>query len=245
MMLKLFSKKNKKKQKESYSMNYGVSLLAHDDPTNVISEQFNTIRTNIQFSSVDTKLHSILFTSAAPSEGKSTVSANLAVSWAKQDEKVILIDADLRKPTIHKTFNQSNQSGLSNYLLGSANLDEIVKETKVPNLYVITSGPIPPNPSEILASKRIGNLMEELQNRFDLLMFDAPPVNSVTDAQVLATKIDGTILVTPQGVAEKHAVAHAKKLLDTVHANILGAIVNQAEIDKSSNYYGGYYGIEQ
>ena len=238
--IKLFKKKTKKL--DNYSLNHGVGLVSYDDPTSMISEQFNTIRTNIQFSSVDKKLSSILFTSSAPSEGKSTVSNNVAVSWAKQDEKVVLIDADLRRPTIHKTFNVSNQLGLTNFLLGNATLEQIVQPTMVENLFVITSGPVPPNPSELLGSQRVSKLFDELKLSFDLLILDAPPVNSVTDAQVLATKVDGVILVVPQGLAEKAGVQHAKKALDTVHANVLGAIMNRIKSENASGYYGGHYG---
>lgn len=146
----LFKKKTTKI--DNYSLKNGVGLVTYDDPTSTISEQFNTIRTNIQFSSVDKKLNSILFTSSAPSEGKSTVSNNVAVAWAKQGETVVLVDADLRRPTIHKTFNVSNRVGLSSYLLGNASFEDVIQPTMVKNLFVITSGPLPPNPSELLGS---------------------------------------------------------------------------------------------
>ena len=236
----LFKKKTTKL--DNYSSKNGVGLVTYDDPTSTISEQFNTIRTNIQFSSVDKKLNSILFTSSAPSEGKSTVSNNVAVTWAKQGETVVLVDADLRRPTIHKTFNVSNRVGLSSYLLGNASFEDVVQPTMVKNLFVITSGPIPPNPSELLGSMRTKDLINRLEDKFGLLIMDAPPVNTVTDAQVLAAQIDGVIMVVPQGIAEKAGVAHAKQLLDTVHANILGVIMNRVTKEKSQGYYGGYYG---
>lgn len=243
----VFPFKKKRKRLDEFSLKHGVGLVTYNEPNNMISEQFNTIRTNIQFSSIDKQLKSILFTSSAPSEGKSTVSNNVAVSWAKQEEKVVLIDADLRRPTIHKTFDINNQNGISNYLLGNTNLEEIIKKTMVPNLYVIPSGPIPPNPSELLGSKRVEKLFLELQDQFDLLIFDAPPVNSVTDAQVLASKVDGVVLVVPQGLAEKSGVIHAKNALNMVHANILGAIMNRVSQEKMESYYGtkygGYYGV--
>jgi len=234
--------KNKSKKLDNYSLRHGVGLITFDNPNSAISEQFNTIRTNIQFSSVDKKLKSILFTSSAPSEGKSTVSNNVAVSWAKQGKKVILMDADLRRPTIHKTFNVSNRIGLSSYLLGNAELDEIIKPTMVQNLYVITSGPVPPNPSELLGSMRTRDLLTRLVDKFDLLILDAPPANSVTDSQVLSAQVDGVIIVVPQGIADKAGVIHAKEALEIVHANILGAIMNRVTREKSSSYYGGYYG---
>lgn len=234
--------KSKRKKLDNYSLKHGVGLITYDDPSGIVSEQFKTIRTNIQFSSVDKKLKSILFTSSAPSEGKSTVSNNVAVTWAKQGDKVVLIDADLRRPTLHKTFNVNNEVGLSNYLLGNANFTEIIKPTMVHNLYVITSGPVPPNPSELLGSMRTQDLLTRLSDSFDLLILDAPPANSVTDAQVLATKVDGVVLVVPQGIAEKAGVAHAKQALDTVHAHILGVVMNRVIRDSSQGYYGGYNG---
>lgn len=236
----LFKKKTTKL--DNYSRKNGVGLVTYDDPTSTISEQFNTIRTNIQFSSVDKKLNSILFTSSAPSEGKSTVSNNVAVTWAKQGETVVLVDTDLRRPTIHKTFNVSNRVGLSSYLLGNASFEDVVQPTMVKNLFVITSGPIPPNPSELLGSMRNKDLINRLEDKFGLLIMDAPPANSVTDAQVLATQVDGVVMVVPQGIAEKAGVAHAKQLLDTVHANILGVIMNRVTKEKSQGYYGGYHG---
>lgn len=237
--------KSKTKKLDNYSLKHGVGLITYDDSTSATSEQFNTIRTNIQFSSVDKKLKSILFTSSAPSEGKSTVSNNVAVTWANQSEKVILMDADLRRPTVHKTFNVSNRVGLSSYLLGNASFEEIIQPTMVNNLFVITSGPIPPNPSELLGSMRTKDLLTRLEDKSDLLILDAPPANSVTDAQVLAAQVDGVIMVVPQGIAEKAGVAHAKQALETVHANILGVIMNRVTKEKYSGYYGGYYGAEK
>ncbi|AKP65337.1 tyrosine-protein kinase [Levilactobacillus koreensis JCM 16448] len=242
---------NRKKKLEDTSLKYGVGLVTYTDPSGMIAEQFKTIRTNIQFSSVDSDLKSILFTSSEPSEGKSTVSNNMAVTWADQGNRVILVDSDLRRPTIHRTFDVSNRKGLTNYLSGNASLDEIIQPTMVQNLYVITSGPVPPNPAELLGSSRINTLIKELTDKYDLLILDAPPVNTVTDSQLLAARVDGTILVVPQGIADKNGVRRAKKMLETVHANILGAVMNRVTAQKSEGYYGGsyygggYYGAEK
>ncbi|WP_143461879.1 CpsD/CapB family tyrosine-protein kinase [Levilactobacillus enshiensis] len=237
----MFKRKNKKL--DDNSLKYGVGLVAYSDPSGMISEQFKTVRTNIQFSSVDKSLESILFTSSEPSEGKSTVSNNMAVTWADQGTKVILVDADLRRPTVHRTFDVSNRLGLTNYLSGNATLEEVIQPTMIKNLSVITSGPIPPNPSELLGSERTITMMSELVAQSDLLILDAPPVNTVTDAQLLAARVDGTVLVVPQGIADKAGVRHAKQLLETVHANILGAVMNRVTAEKSEGYYGGsYYG---
>lgn len=235
--------KRRKQRLDNTSLKYGVGLVTYTDPTGQIAEQFKTVRTNIQFSSVDRDLHSVLFTSSEPSEGKSTVSNNMAVTWADQGSKVVLVDADMRRPTIHKSFNVSNRAGLTNYLSGHLTLDDIIQPTIVENLSVITSGPVPPNPAELLDSERFKTLMRQLQAEYDLVVLDSPPVNTVTDSQLLAAQVDGTILVVPQGIADKNGVRRAKQLLETVHANILGAIMNRVTATKSEGYYGGsYYG---
>ncbi|GAB5055266.1 CpsD/CapB family tyrosine-protein kinase [Pediococcus parvulus] len=232
----------KKRQIDSESLKYGVGLVSVTDPSSVVAEQFRTIRTNIQFSSVEKKVQSLVVTSAEPSEGKSTVSSNLAVVWAKQNEKVLLIDADLRRPIAHRTFNLLNAAGLSSYLSNNAVYEEIIQETEVPNLSVISSGPIPPNPAELLNSRHINTLIERLKDEYDIIIFDAPPINTVTDAQLLASKADGVILVVPQGIAEKGSVTHAVEQLNKVHAKVLGTVMNRFKADKAPGYYGGYYG---
>lgn len=233
----------KKKQKlDNESLKNGIGLVTFTDPTSTIAEQFRTVRTNIQFSSVGKALKSIVFTSSAPSEGKSTVSNNVAVTWADQGKRVLIVDADMRRPTVHRTFSVSNAVGLSNLLAETGSLENAIHETIINNLSVMPSGPIPPNPSELLGSTKMAALLEQLTDHYDLVIIDAPPVNTVTDAQVLAARADGTILVVPQGIADKAGVRHAKQLLEAVQANILGAILNRATAKKSTGYYGGYYG---
>lgn len=232
----------KKRKVDNESLKHGVSLVSVTDPSSVVAEQFRTIRTNIQFSAVDKKIQSLVVTSAEPSEGKSTVSSNLAVVWAKQNEKVLLIDADLRWPTAHRTFNLLNAAGLSSYLSNNAVYEEIIQETEVPNLSVISSGPVPPNPAELLNSRHINTLIERLEDEYDIIIFDVPPINTVTDAQLLANKADGVILVVPQGIAEKGSVTHAVEQLNKVHAKVLGTVMNRFKADKAPGYYGGYYG---
>ncbi|WP_025024936.1 CpsD/CapB family tyrosine-protein kinase [Companilactobacillus nodensis] len=235
----------KKNKLDSTSQKHGVNLITYNHPQDVVAEQFRTIRTNIQFTAVDKKIKSIVFTSSEPSEGKSTVSNNFAVTCANQGSKVVLIDADLRRPTIHKTFGLDNKVGLSNYLLGNAKLDEILQPALVRNLYIIPSGPIPPNPSELLGSVRVKDLIKELESKFDMLVLDAPPVNTVTDTQVLATVVDGVVMVVPQGIAMKAGVRHARESLELVHAHIIGAILNRVTVQKSVYYGGEYYGAEK
>lgn len=232
---------NKRKKLNDFSQKYDVNLITYTDPRNSVAEQFRTIRTNIQFTAVDKKIKSIVFTSSAPSEGKSTVSNNFAITCADQGNKVILLDTDLRRPTIHKTFGLKNNLGLSNYLSGNAKLNEIIQSSSIQNLYVVTSGPIPPNPAELIGSDRLKHLLQELGKEFDLLILDSPPVNTVTDTQILATVTDGVVMVVPQGIATKLDVRHAKESLELVHANIIGAIMNRVTVQKTG-YYGMNYG---
>lgn len=217
------------------------SLITLTKPSSVIAEQFRTIRTNIQFSMVDTELKTIMVTSAAPGAGKSTVSANLAVTMAMQGKRVLLVDADLRKPTVHKTFKLPNQNGLTTLLTEKdVEIKDIAHRTPTEGLYVITSGVIPPNPSELLASNRMSTLIKEFEEVFDLIIFDTPPVIAVTDAQVMASKVDGTVFVINKGVANKEMVKKSKELLEMVKANVIGAVFNRVELSPDTYYH--YYG---
>lgn len=217
-------------------------LIAKKDPKSPITEQYRTIRTNIQYASVDQAIRSIVVTSTGPMEGKSTTTANLAVVFAQQGKKTLLIDADLRKPTAHYTFQLPNTVGLTSVLTKQAELMDAVHMTDVENLFVLTSGPIPPNPAELLASVSMEYLLKEAYNLYDFILFDTPPVLTVTDAQVLANLVDGSILVTSSGTTDRDSAIKAKELLSNANAKLLGAVLNNKKVDKSTHYY--YYYAE-
>lgn len=244
----MFEKKKKRKiQKLDQQQRQGTSLITVTKPTSVVAEQFRTIRTNIQFSMIDRDLKTIIFTSSGPYEGKSTVAANLASVFSDQGKKVVLVDADMRKPTVFRTFDIRNHTGLSTLITSrNARLEDVVQHVEEAGLDIISSGPIPPNPSELLNSNRMNEIIKLLESEYDLVFFDMPPIVSVTDAQIMATKTDGVVFVVRRGIAHTDDVKHAKELLDLVHANVLGVVFNGAEkkTDRSYSYYGYGYNLE-
>lgn len=229
---------NKKKNTENAER---PGLVVLNKPSSVVSEQFRTVRTNIQFSMVDETLRTIVVTSAGPAAGKSTIAANFAATFASDEKKVLLVDSDLRKPTVHKTFKVRNNDGLTTLLTDrNAHLEDVIYRTHSDGLYILTSGAIPPNPAELLASKRMEEIKQEMLDYFDMIIFDVPPLLAVTDAQVMASKTDGVLFVIPKGKANKEEVIKAKDLLDKVQANVLGAVLNR--VDKADDSYYYYYG---
>jgi capsular exopolysaccharide synthesis family protein len=215
-------------------------MISIKNPKSHAAEAFRTLRTNIQFSSLDNEIKAIVVTSTQPGEGKSTVISNLAVTMAQSGKKVLLIDCDLRKPSVHKKLGMSNQDGLTSLLAKEKNLEEVVQPTNINNFYVLTSGPIPPNPAELLGSKRMKSFIVELQGYFDMILLDAPPVLAVTDAQILSTLCNGVMLVAEYGQAEKHAVIRAKEAIDKVGGKILGLVINKVPSNSKSYYYYNY-----
>jgi protein-tyrosine kinase len=181
----------------------------------------------------------MLVTSAGPGEGKSTTSANLAVVFAQQEKKVLFIDADLRKPTVHYTFRLDNHVGLTNVLTKQVSLEKAVQSTEQENLDVLTSGPIPPNPAELLGSRSMEELLEQAFTQYDLVLFDTPPVLAVTDAQILANLCDGIVLVVSSGKTEIEAAQKAKESLVNAKGKLLGVVLNNKKTKDSQYYY--YY----
>lgn len=217
-------------------------LITKLNPKSPVSEQYRTIRTNIQFSSIDEDIRTLMVTSSGPGEGKSTTTANLAVVFAQQGKRVLLVDADMRKPTVHYTFGFTNTFGLTNVLTRQMALEEAVKSTNEELLHVLTSGPIPPNPAELLSSRGMKEFFDAALAAYDLVMFDTPPVLAVTDAQVLSNQCDGTILVISSGKTEIESAEKTKDLLVAAKAKILGVVLNNKKMNKNDNYY--YYGTK-
>lgn len=216
-------------------------LIVYNNPKSPISEAFRTIRTNIQFSNIDKRIKSIVITSSGPSEGKSTVISNLAITMAQAGKKVLLIDADLRKPRIHKIFGLNSYKGLTNVISYDLDYKEVIKFTPVDGLDILTSGPTPPNPAEILGSKKMKNFLKNVEEDYDLVLIDTPPIGVVTDAAVLATRCDGVILVCAVGQAIIDAAKIAKNSLEKVHANILGVVLNKVPMGERGYYRYHYY----
>lgn len=215
-------------------------LIAKLSPRSPVTEQYRTIRTNLQFSSVDTEMKSILITSAGPESGKSITAANLAVVHAQQGKKTLLIDADMRKPTVHYTFRLNNLSGLSNVLIGEEILEQAVESSGVDNLDVLSCGPIPPNPSELLASKRMRDVLEYAGKLYDTIIVDTPPLLAVTDAKILANIVDGSIFIVRSGITKTEEAERTIKSIQESKAKFLGVVLN--DVPKTKENYNYYYG---
>jgi len=216
-------------------------LVTYEQPKTAASEAYRLIRTNLKFSRVDGKLETIMFTSAGPGEGKSTTVANVAVTMAQSGQKTLLLDCDLRKPVQHKIFDVTNIMGLTNLLVEDLAVEEVVQETKVPGLDLITCGPIPPNPSELLGSRGMKDTLAALREIYDQILIDCPPVIAVTDAMVTGSLVDGVVLVVKAYDSNVDMVKEAKKLLANAGARVIGAVLNNVKPKGRDYYYYHYY----
>ena len=221
-----------------------LNLITHTNSKSPISEAYRTLRTNIQFSSVDKPIKTLMVTSSMMSEGKTTTLTNLAETFAQAGNRVIIVDADLRRPRVHQVFGVSNQQGLTNVLAGQVDLKDVVKVAGS-QINILTSGPIPPNPSELLGSTKMKELIQVLSDHYDIVVIDTPPVNVVTDAAVLSTLVDGVILAIASGKTEIESGKRALKSLEAVNANVLGAVMTMVPVTKKGYYSYQYYSYEE
>ena len=219
---------------------YPVELLLDKYPKSVVSESIKTLRTNLQFSTVDEEFKTLLITSSIPNEGKSFISANLAISFVQTGKKVLIIDCDMRKGRQHKIFKTSNTKGLSDLLIDDiANYSQYIKKTHIENLYLMTRGTIPPNPSELLNSKKNKLLIEKLKTKFHIIIFDGVPCNGLPDSIIMSTLVDKVLIVSREQFTPKSVLESTKDSLNKVSAPIAGIILN--DINKKSSYYSKYY----
>jgi capsular exopolysaccharide synthesis family protein len=216
-------------------------LISLREPKSVYAEAYRAVRTSILFSSPDNPPRVFAITSSGQQEGKTLTAVNLAVTMALNDKRVLLIDADMRKPRLHKVFGAENTFGLSNLIGGSPDVGMALKRTQVPTLMLLPSGPVPPNPSEMLGSVRLRKFLGLLREKFDMIILDCTPLIAVTDATVLSTQVDGVILVIKSGATRRKILKRAVKQLEDVQAKIIGAVLNQVNVKNSTYYYASYY----
>jgi capsular exopolysaccharide synthesis family protein len=217
-------------------------LITYEDPKSPVSESYRSLRTNIAYSAADKKIKSLLVSSPQPGEGKSTTTANLAIAFAQLRKRTLLIDADLRKPVQHNVFDQKRGPGLAEYLVGDIiDFDSLIHPTKVENLYIVTAGGLPPNPSELLGSAKMSELVDRLEDQWDMILFDSPPIVAVTDASMISAEIDGIAMVIKAGQTDRAAVDRALDTIKNVQAPLIGAILNGANPGTLAGKYSYYY----
>jgi len=212
------------------------------NPWSHVAEAFRILRTNLHFSALDYNLKSLLVTSPGPSEGKSTITANLAIVMAQTGARVVLMDCDLRWAEQHRLFNLSNETGLTNVLAGGMEISEVLRNTRLPSLKVVPCGHMPPNPAELLGSERIRVVLDELSAIADIILVDSPPTLMVADAAILSSVVDGCLLVIKTGQTKTEAVKQAKERLNQANARIVGVVLNAVEGFIGYDYYQSYYG---
>jgi protein-tyrosine kinase len=217
-----------------------ATLVAHSEPKSPAAEAYRSLRTSIQFAGLDHKCRTILMTSSSPGEGKSTTVANFGVVMAQTGSRVLLIDSDLRRPTLHRVFGLTNSRGLTTALLDALPFSQIAQATAVPNLFVLTSGPVPPNPAELVGSNRMRELLEAAISEYDMVLLDSPPLVSVSDAVALAAFTDGVVLVVQTGKVPHEVIRRAAGQIHAVKGRILGVVMNAVNL-KRDGYYYDYY----
>lgn len=218
-------------------------LVVLDDPRSFGAEAYRVLRNNLHYATPDVPLRRLLVTSAGPGEGKSTTAANLAIAMAQGERSVLLVEGDLRRPSVHTLFRQASTPGLSSYLVGDALLAAVLLKTAVANLSVVVSGPIPPNPAELLASRRMHEFLDAVSERFDIVILDSPPALATSDACAIAPHVDGVLLVVDSGRTPHVALRRARERLEAVRGRIIGAVLNRFDAGAqgySRRYYDTY-----
>lgn len=219
----------------------GLNLVTQNDPKNPAAEAYRVIRTGIQFAQAGKELQTIALISCTPNEGKSTTIANLAVVLTQAGKSVLLIDCDMRNPTVHKNFNLSNKVGLSSCISMGTALSDAVQKTSIEGLYALTGGVIPPNPSELLGSEQMKNVLQRAKEQYDYVLIDTPPVMPVTDALIVGRFVDGMILVIASAEVKVEMARDVKNQLVNAGANILGVVLNKVRSEHHGYGYGYYY----
>lgn len=214
----------------------GAGLVSLKDPRSPAAEAYRVLSTNIQFSSLDRDVHTLLVTSVSPDEGKSVVLANLAITMSEGGRRIIMVDSDLRSPSLHTLFDLPNTTGLTTMVLDES-LEAPLQPTSVPNVSLVTSGPLPPNPAELLASERFARVIARIAARGDVVLFDAAPVAAVTDATVLATRVDGVLLIVDAGRTRRDAARRSKEQLERVGARLLGVALTNVKLERQQQSY--------
>ncbi len=232
----------RQKRGERAGADSSKEMTVHTAPQSAVAECCRTIRTNLAFMATDRPLRSLVITSPSPSEGKSTVAASLAITLAKSGKRVLLVDTDMRRPRLHRAFSLSARVGITSILAGDSSIEDAVQSTIVEDLFLLPCGPIPPNPSELLHTARFASLLAELKTRFDILMFDSPPVNVVTDAAVIGPQVDGALLIAKGGKTSVDALRHAVGQLRDIGTNVLGCVINDLPVGAHGNHTGYYHG---
>lgn len=226
------AKKEKQRERNHF-------LFTRDNPKSIVAEAYRTLRTNMGFTEMDRPCRTILFTSSHPKEGKSTTAANTALVMAQAGNKVLLVDCDLRKPVQHQVFNVSNQVGLTNCLTQKAVIQDVIHTGLADNFTLMTSGPIPPNPAEILGSEHTKAFWKKLAEQYDYVFIDSPPVLAVTDAAILSTQVDGVVMVVAANFTRIDHAQDAKEQLIKANAHIIGVVINKVKMTKGRYQY--YY----
>ncbi len=218
-------------------------LITEINPMSAISEAYRELRTNTHFAAVDKPAKILCVTSCQEGEGKTMTCANLAITYAQEGKRTLLIDADLRKSNLHEVFLVTNRLGLTHYLVHKQSLEQVTIDTHIDNLWLLPAGPIPPNPAELLSSNRMDALLQEVADQYDIIIIDTPPILIVTDAQIVAAKSEGVLIVIRSGRITRNALLRAKGKLEHVKARIMGVVINGKKKSSNASRHYAYTGV--